>query len=75
MKNILQYLVEGVKMKKRNPFTAILILTGLMLLPFMAFLFDRFLLKLDNTFLIFAEMLILSLGVLSGFLIYIFFFK
>ncbi|ACO04937.1 MAG TPA: hypothetical protein DEP48_07645 [Persephonella sp.] len=62
-------------MKKRNPFTAILILTGLMLLPFMAFLFDRFLLKLDNTFLIFAEMLILSLGVLSGFLIYIFFFK
>ncbi|WP_456401869.1 hypothetical protein [Persephonella sp.] len=60
---------------KKNPFTAILILTGLMLLPFLTFLFDKHLLNLDNSFLIFAEMIILSLGILSGILIYIFFFK
>ncbi len=62
-------------MDRKNPFKVILILTGFMLLPFLTFLFDKFLLKLDNTFLIFAEMLILSLGIFSGFLIYIFFFR
>ncbi|WP_457621140.1 hypothetical protein [Persephonella sp.] len=62
-------------MKSKNPFTAIIILTGLMFLPFLVFLFDKLLLKLDNTFLIFAEMLILGLGIFSGFLIYIFFFR
>ncbi|WP_456384254.1 hypothetical protein [Persephonella sp.] len=61
--------------KKKNPFVIILILTGLMFLPFLAFLFDRFLLKLDNSFLFFAEIGIVSLGLASGFLIYYFFFR
>ncbi|WP_457639127.1 hypothetical protein [Persephonella sp.] len=61
--------------KKKNPFVIILILTGLMFLPFLAFLFDKLLLKLDNTFLFIAEIGIVSLGLVSGFLIYYFFFK
>ncbi|WP_457627450.1 hypothetical protein [Persephonella sp.] len=61
--------------KKKNPFVIILILTGLMFLPFLAFLFDRFLLELDNSFLFFAEIGIVSLGLASGFLIYYFFFR
>ncbi|WP_457642446.1 hypothetical protein [Persephonella sp.] len=60
---------------KKNPFMAILILTGLMLLPFITFLLDKFLLKLDNTFLVMAEFLIIGFSILSGFLIYLFFFK
>jgi hypothetical protein len=61
--------------KKKNPFIVILILTGLMFLPFLAFLFDRFLLKMDNSLLFFGEILIVSMGLFSGFLIYYFFFK
>jgi len=61
--------------RKKNPFVVILILTGLMFLPFLAFLFDRFLLKMDNSFLLFAEIGIVFLGVISGFLIYYFFFN
>ncbi|NPA57712.1 MAG: hypothetical protein GXN94_00305 [Aquificae bacterium] len=61
--------------KGKNPFTVILILTGLMFLPFLAFLFDRLLLKMDDSMLFFAEIGIVSLGLLSGFLIYYFFFK
>ncbi|WP_457625113.1 hypothetical protein [Persephonella sp.] len=61
--------------KKKNPFIVILLLTGLMFLPFLAFLFDRFLLKMDNSLLFFGEILIVSMGLFSGFLIYYFFFK
>ncbi|SNZ09912.1 hypothetical protein SAMN06265182_1660 [Persephonella hydrogeniphila] len=61
--------------KKKNPFIVILILTGLMFLPFLAFLFDKLLLKMDNTLLFFGEIVIVSIGLLSGFLIYYFFFK
>ncbi|WP_456463711.1 hypothetical protein [Persephonella sp.] len=61
--------------KRKNPFTAVLILTGLMFLPFLVFLFDKFLLKLDTSILFIAELGIVSLGLFSGFLIYYFFFK
>ncbi len=61
--------------KKRNPWTAIVILTALMLLPFLAFLLDKFLLKLDNTLLFIAEVSIVSMGLASASLIYLFFFK
>ncbi len=61
--------------KKKNPFTVIVILTGLMFLPFLAFLFDRFLLKMGNSLLFMAEIGIVSMGLASGFLIYYFFFR
>ena len=61
--------------RKKNPFIAIVILTGLMFLPFLAFLFDKFLLKLDNYFLIVAETVIVVIGLFSALLIYYFFFK
>ena len=61
--------------KRKNPFIAVLILTGLMFLPFLVFLFDRFFLKLSNSILFFAELSIVSLGLFSGFLIYYFFFR
>ncbi|NPA13267.1 MAG: hypothetical protein GXO45_04700 [Aquificae bacterium] len=67
--------MEGKEKKRKNPFTIILILTGLMFLPFLAFLFDKLLLKLDNSILFVAEVSIVSLGILSGVLIYYFFFK
>ncbi len=63
------------KKKKKNPWTAIVILTALMLLPFIAFLLDKLLLKLDNSLLFFAEISIVSMGLASASLIYFFFFK
>jgi hypothetical protein len=48
--------------KKKNPFFYIFVLTLLSLLPFVAFLLDKFLLKLDNSFLLFGEIFILTLG-------------
>ncbi len=67
--------MERMEKKRKNPFIVILILTGLMFLPFLAFLFDKFLLKLDNSFLLVAEVGIVSMGLFSAFLIYYFFFK
>ena len=61
--------------KKKNPFIAVLILTGLMFLPFLVFLFDRFFIKMSNSILFIAELGIVSLGIFSGFLIYYFFFR
>ncbi|WP_297454878.1 hypothetical protein [Persephonella sp.] len=61
--------------RKKNPFTIILILTGLMFLPFLAFLFDKFLQRLGYSTLFFAELGIISMGLGSGFLIYYFFFR
>ncbi len=66
---------ENQKKKRKNPWTAIVILTGLMLLPFMAFLLDKFLLKLDNSLLFIAEVSIVAMGLASASLIYFFFFK
>ncbi len=63
------------KKKRKNPWTAIVILTALMLLPFIAFLLDKLLLKLDNSLLFFAEISIVSMGLASASLIYFFFFK
>ncbi len=63
------------KKKKKNPWTAIVILTALMLLPFIAFLLDKLLLKLDNSLLFLAEISIVSMGLASASLIYFFFFK
>ncbi len=61
--------------KRKNPFTIIVILTGLMFLPFLAFLLDKFLLKLNNSLLFFAEVSIVAMGLASATLIYFFFFK
>jgi len=61
--------------KRKNPFIAVVILTGLMFLPFLVFLFDKFFLKLNTSVLLIAELGILSLGLISGFVIYYFFFK
>ncbi len=61
--------------KRKNPWTAIVILTALMLLPFMAFLLDKFLLKFDNSLLFIAEVSIIALGLSSASIIYFFFFK
>ena len=61
--------------KRKNPFTIIVILTGLMFLPFLAFLLDKFLLKLNNSLLFFAEVSIVTMGLASATLIYFFFFK
>ncbi len=61
--------------KRKNPFTVIVILTSLMLLPFFAFLLDKFLLKLNNSLLFFAEVSIIAMGLASAGLIYFFFFK
>jgi flagellar basal body-associated protein FliL len=66
---------ENQKKRKRNPWTAIVILTALMLLPFMAFLLDKFLLKFDNSLLFLAEISIVTLGLASASIIYFFFFK
>ena len=63
------------KKRRKNPWTAIVILTALMLLPFIAFLLDKFLLKLDNSLLFLAEISIVSMGLASASLIYFFFFK
>ena len=61
--------------KKKNPFTIIVILTLLMTLPFIAFLLDKLLLKLDNSILFFAEIMIITMGISSGLLIYYFFLR
>jgi len=61
--------------KGKNPFPIIVLLTFLMTLPFIAFLLDKLLLKLDNSILFFAEILIIVMGISSGLLIYYFFFK
>ena len=61
--------------KKKNPFIVILILTGLMLLPFLVFLFDKFLMGISDKALFIGEMIIVGLGFLSAILIYFSFFK
>ncbi|NPA53507.1 MAG: hypothetical protein GXO21_02440 [Aquificae bacterium] len=66
---------ENQPKKRKNPWTAILILTGLMFLPFMAFLLDKFLLKFDNSLLFIAEISIVAMGLFSAGIIYFFFFK
>ena len=48
--------------KKKSPFFYIVILTVLSMLPFIAFLFDRVLLKMDNAFLLIGEVFILITG-------------
>ena len=64
------------KRKRKNPFPIIVLLTLLMTLPFIAFLLDKvFLLKLDNSILFFAEIMIITLGISSGLLIYFFFLR
>ncbi|GAB6072476.1 hypothetical protein JCM14244_08530 [Venenivibrio stagnispumantis] len=60
------------KGKLENPLFVITLMTTLMALPFIAFLLDRFLLKLNNSFLFFAEITILSLGISSGVIIFLF---
>jgi len=60
------------KGKLKNPLFVITLMTTLMALPFIAFLLDRFLLKLNNSFLFFAEITILSLGISSGIIIFLF---
>ncbi len=55
--------------KKRSPFFYITLLTLLSLLPFIAFLLDKFLLKLDNSFLLFGEIFILGSGALIAILL------
>lgn len=60
------------KGKLKNPLFVITLMTTLMALPFIAFLLDRFLLKLNNSFLFFAEITILSLGISSGVIIFLF---
>ncbi len=50
------------KKKKRSPFFYITLLTLLSLLPFIAFLFDKLLLKMDDSFLLFGEIFILGMG-------------
>lgn len=61
--------------KRKNPFTIIVILTLLMTLPFIAFLLDKLLLKLNNSILFFAEIMIITMGISSGLLIYYFFLR
>lgn len=55
-----------------NPVFVIVLLTLLMVLPFIALLLDRYLLKIDNFVLFFAELGIIIVGVSSGVLIFYF---
>ncbi len=66
---------EENRKKKKNPFPIIVFLTLLMTLPFIAFLMDKLLLKLNNSVLFFAEIMIIVMGISSGLLIYFFFLR
>ncbi len=63
------------KKKKINPFVVIVILTGLMTLPFIAFMLDKLLLNLNDKILFFAEISIVLVGISSALIIYFTFFK
>ncbi|MEJ5172333.1 MAG: hypothetical protein WHT47_01325 [Hydrogenothermaceae bacterium] len=64
-------------MKKllKNPVFITVLLTSLMGLPFVALMFDKFLLKLENPILFMAEMSIITLGITSVVIILYFIFK
>lgn len=64
-------------MKKllKNPVFVTILLISLMGLPFVALLFDKQLLKLDNPMLFFTEVGIITMGVTSAFIILFFIFK
>ncbi|MEZ0324141.1 MAG: hypothetical protein ABWJ98_07520 [Hydrogenothermaceae bacterium] len=64
-------------MKKllKNPIFITVLLTSLMGLPFIALMFDKFLLKLENPIIFMAEISIIALGLTSGVIILYFLFK
>lgn len=59
----------------KNPVFITVFLTSLMGLPFVAFMFDRYLLKLQNPALFFAEVGIITMGMSSAFVILYFILK
>lgn len=59
----------------KNPVFITVLLTSLMGLPFVALLFDKYLLKLDNPMLFFAEVGIITMGMSSAFVIIYFILK
>lgn len=65
------------KMKKliKNPVFIIVFLTLLMGLPFLAFLMDKYFLRLSEPALFFAELSIITMGITSATVILLFFFK
>lgn len=59
----------------KNPVFVTALLISLMSLPFITLLFDKYLLKLDNPMLFFAEVGIISMGMSSAFIILYFILK
>ncbi|MCX7761060.1 MAG: hypothetical protein N2Z81_07720 [Hydrogenothermaceae bacterium] len=64
-------------MKKllKNPVFITVLLTSFMGLPFVALMFDKFLLKLESPMIFMAEMSIITLGITSAVIILYFIFK
>lgn len=59
----------------KNPVFVTVLLTSLMGLPFVALMLDKYLLKLDNPVLFFAEVGIITMGISSAFVILYFLLK
>lgn len=59
----------------KNPVFVTVLLISLMSLPFVALLLDKYLLKLDNPVLFFAEVGIITMGMSSAFIILYFILK
>lgn len=59
----------------KNPVFITVFLTSLMGLPFVAFVFDRYLLKLENPVIFFVEIGIITMGITSAVVILYFILK
>lgn len=59
----------------KNPVFITVLLTSLMALPFIALMFDKYLLRIQNPLIFTAELGIITLGISSAMIILYFIFK